>query len=121
MEKMMGHPLSDVWPAMSEAQRFGLVNSIVKMERKLTTAKLSKYGSIYYRNDHPDGLNIKRYIKGSTILATPGTEDISRFVIGPVTQQSFWADEKSDLHIDRGPCRYCSTLLYAALLDQRQV
>ena len=117
MERMTGHQLCDVWPAMSEAKRFGLVKSIVEIEGRLTAAKLSKYGSIYYRNDHPDGLNIE----GSTILATSGTKDTSRFVIGPATQQSFWADEKSDLDIDRGPCRYTPALLYSALFDQRQV
>jgi hypothetical protein len=41
-----------MWPTMSEASRFGLVKSMVEIETKLTTAKLSKYGSIYYRNDH---------------------------------------------------------------------
>ena len=116
MERMTGHQLCDVWPAMSEAKRFGLVKSIVEMERKLTAAKLSKYGSIYYRSDHPDGSKTEE----SSILATSGIKDTSRFVIGPVTQQSFWVDEKSDLDIDRGPCRYYPSLLCSSLFDRRQ-
>jgi len=104
MKRITGRQLCDVWPTMSEASRFGLVKSMVEIETKLTTAKLSKYGSIYYRNDHPDGLNCEE----STILATSGTKDTSRFIIGPVTQQSFWTDEKSDLDINRGPCRCIS-------------
>jgi hypothetical protein len=93
MERVTGRQLCDVWPTMSEAERFGLVKSMVEIETKLTTAKLSKYGSIYYRNDHPDGLDHGE----STILVTSGTKDTSRFIIGPVTQQ--------DLDINRGPCR----------------
>lgn len=83
MEKITSRQLCDAWPTMSEAQRFRypLGKSIV--EAKLTAAKLSKYRSIYYRNDHPDGVGLEEPV----ILANPGIKDISRFFIGPATQQ----------------------------------
>lgn len=43
MEKITSRQLCDAWPTMSE----------------LTTAKLPKYRSIYYRNDHPDGVGLE--------------------------------------------------------------
>ena len=96
MERITGRQLCNVWPTMPEANRFGLVKSVVELETKLIRAKLSKYGSIYYSNNHPDGLDLEE----SSILATFGTNDTSRFIIGPVTQQNFWAVERSDLDIN---------------------
>lgn len=61
------------------------------IEAKLTTAKLSKYRSIYYRNDHPDGVGLEE----PAILANPGIKDISRFFIGPATQQFLLGQMKS--------------------------
>lgn len=85
MEKITSRQLCDAWPTMSEAQRFRypLGKSIVATEAKLTTAKLPKYRSIYYRNDHPDGVGLEE----PATLANPGIKDIPRFFIGHATQQ----------------------------------
>lgn len=112
MERVAGRQLQDVWPTMSEADRFALVKSVVEIEKKLTAAKLLKYGSIYYRDDCPDGSKWE----APTILATSSTKDTSRFSIGPVTQQMFWADERSALDVDRGPCRLPSIIFH--IFDQ---
>ncbi|KAL9601964.1 MAG: hypothetical protein Q9219_002188 [cf. Caloplaca sp. 3 TL-2023] len=99
MERMPGRQLSDVWPNMSQAQRFGLVKSVVEIEKKLMGAKFSRYGSIFYRNDRT---NDPQAVE-STILAAPEGKDTSRFTLGPVVHPVFWIDEKSELDIDRGP------------------
>lgn len=104
MERIPGRQLFDVWPTMSEVERFGLVKGVVAVEKKLMTANLSKYGSIYYRDDCPTGLSLER----SPALATSRAKDISRFVIGPVLQQPFWTDKEASLDISRGPCRCTS-------------
>ena len=101
MERIPGRQLCDVWPKMPEAERFGLVKSMVGIEAKLTTVKLSKYGSIYYRDDHPEGSTYEQ----PAGLTGYNSTDTSRFVIGPVTERHFWADGKLDLEIDRGPCK----------------
>lgn len=102
IERIRGRQLSDVWPTMSEAQRFGLVKSVVQIETKMVNAKLSKYGSLYYRNDYPERLSPEE----STVLCGSETEDVSRFVIGQVAERSFWVDEKGGVEIDRGPCTF---------------
>jgi hypothetical protein len=49
MERVQGLQLSEVWDAMSEAQRFGLVKSLVAIEQKLTSVKFGLHGSLYYK------------------------------------------------------------------------
>jgi hypothetical protein len=70
---------------MPEAQRFGLVRSLVQIETKLTKAKLSKYGSLYYGHDCPDRLNPSE----STLLRDSRIDNVSRIVIGQVVERSF--------------------------------
>lgn len=90
---------------MSEAQRFGLVKSLVQIEAKLVNANIGAYGSLYYRDDCPDGwdvadpalsLSSNNWMKGA----------LAKFVLGPITERSFWADERRDLECDRGPCTF---------------
>ncbi|KAE8355458.1 phosphotransferase enzyme family protein [Aspergillus coremiiformis] len=96
MERVKGRQLSEVWDDMSEAQRFGLVKSLVDVERKLVNAKFTVHGSLYYRNTFPQGISIATLER-----ADQGAQ--SEFVLGPTTQRSFWEDEKEVLEIDRGP------------------
>lgn len=102
MERIPGCQLGDVWPTMPDAECFGLVKSMVNIQTRLTTSKMSKYGSIYYRDDQPDGLAHEQL----DILTSMDSSDTARFTIGPVTERQFWADERFDLNIDRGPCKY---------------
>lgn len=51
MKRIIGHQLSDVWNDMSQAQRFGLVRSLVAIEAKLVETEMPGYGSLYYRDD----------------------------------------------------------------------
>jgi hypothetical protein len=97
MERVRGRQLSEVWDAMSEAQRFGLVKSLVEIEQKLANVKFALHGSLYYKDTYPHG-------RGIIDPAEPEQEATSNFVIGPTTQRSFWEIEKHGLGIDRGPC-----------------
>ncbi|KAF4231061.1 hypothetical protein CNMCM8980_005620 [Aspergillus fumigatiaffinis] len=96
MERVRGRQLSEVWDAMSEAQRFGLVKSLVEIEQKLANVKFALHGSLYYKDMYPHG-------RGIIDPAEPEQEATSNFVIGPTTQRSFWEIEKQGLGIDRGP------------------
>ncbi|KAF4221630.1 hypothetical protein CNMCM6457_001781 [Aspergillus fumigatiaffinis] len=96
MERVRGRQLSEVWDAMSEAQRFGLVKSLVEIEQKLANVKFALHGSLYYKDTYPLG-------RGIIDPAEPEQEATSNFVIGPTTQRSFWEIEKQGLGIDRGP------------------
>ncbi|KAF7166804.1 hypothetical protein CNMCM6106_002502 [Aspergillus hiratsukae] len=96
MERVRGRQLSEVWDALSEAQRFGLVKSLVEIEQKLANVKFALHGSLYYKDTYPHGRSI-------IDPTEPEQEAASKFVIGPTTQRSFWEDEKQELGIDRGP------------------
>jgi hypothetical protein len=89
MERVRGRQLSGIWDAMSEAQRFGLVKSLVEIERKLMSARFTHHGSLYYKDTCPHDKELT-----------------AKFVIGPTTERSFWEDEKRELDFDRGPCRF---------------
>jgi hypothetical protein len=89
MERVRGRQLSGVWNVMSEAQRFGLVKSMVEIERKLMSAQFRCHGSLYYKDTYPHGKEL--------------TE---KFVFGPTTERTFWEDQKRGLGIDRGPCMF---------------
>ncbi|RHZ46471.1 phosphotransferase family protein [Aspergillus thermomutatus] len=89
MERVRGRQLSGVWDAMSEAQRFGLVKSLVEIERKLVSAQFTNHGSLYYKDTYR--------------LPSSNQETAAKFVIGPTTERSFWEDERRGLDIDRGP------------------
>lgn len=102
MERVKGHQLSDVWETMSESQRFGLVKSLVEIERRLASIRFTNYGSLYYDGTRSKSLNVVDSVEQS--VDVPDT--MSKFVIGPTTERSFWVDERGELDIDRGPCEY---------------
>ena len=109
MERVKGRQLSDVWDTMSEAQRFGLVKSLVEIERRLASATFAGYGSLYHKNAIPSSTSM-------AALVEMGEGATREFVLGPTTERSFWEDEKCELDIDRGPCM--STSLLPPFLSQ---
>ncbi|EAW21629.1 phosphotransferase family protein [Aspergillus fischeri NRRL 181] len=86
MQRVKGRQLSGVWDVMSEVQRFGLVKSMVEIERQLMSAQFTSHGSLYYKDTYPRGKEL--------------TE---KFVFGPTTERTFWEDQKRGLDIDQGP------------------
>ncbi|KZF21497.1 hypothetical protein L228DRAFT_261664 [Xylona heveae TC161] len=117
MEKVKGRQLADVWPEMPEYERFHLVENIVEIQKKLMAAKLSKYGSIYYRDAHPTGMLTDNCSTLSIPDAT--TKNTSRFIIGPVAANCFWENGKRDLDIDRGPWNTAEE--YFAAVAKREI
>ena len=97
MERVEGRQLSDVWDTMSEAQRFELVKSLVEIERRLASTTFAGYGSLYHKD---------MILSDKTMTALVGTEQVatSQYVLGPITERSFWEDDKRELNLDRGPC-----------------
>jgi hypothetical protein len=49
MERINKRQLSEAWDTMSEAQRFGLVKSLVAIEQKLMSVKFGLHDSLYYK------------------------------------------------------------------------
>ncbi|OAT01925.1 phosphotransferase enzyme family protein [Blastomyces dermatitidis ER-3] len=100
MKRIKGLQLSEVWPTMSEAQRFRLVKNVVAIEAKLAGIDLLSYGSLYYRDIYPDGLPIAEITSSSHELTV---YIIEKFVFSPSTDRMFWVDEKRELELDQGP------------------
>ncbi|PKY03575.1 kinase-like protein [Aspergillus campestris IBT 28561] len=113
MEKVQGCQLSEVWDNMSEAQRFGLIKSLVNIERKLASTEFAAYGSLYYKDTHPHGRNI------IDRDAAMDDEVISKFELGPTTERSFWEDEKKELDLDRGS--WNSAQEYLSAVAKREI
>lgn len=97
MERVKGRQLSDGWDTMSEAQRFGLVKSLVEIERRLASTTFAGYASLYQKDTIPSS-------KSMAALVEVDQGATREFVLGPTTERSFWEDEKRELEIDRGPC-----------------
>jgi hypothetical protein len=100
MERVQGCQLSEVWPTMSERQRFALVKSLVEIEKRPLSIKFAAHGSVYYKSTYPDGPNAISLDQ----LPSSKQEAGSRFVIGPTTERSFFVDGSHGQRVDQGPC-----------------
>lgn len=107
MKRVTGQQLSAVWDSMSQDQRFGLVRSLVSIEAKLVAARMPGYGSLYYREDYPDGIAIN-----DAPTSSESTE--KAFVLCPFADRQFWVDGRRALDLDCGPCTCSSTQLTPA-------
>lgn len=92
MEKLPGRPIGDAWFDMSEQQRLQFLYEIVKLESALFDIQLPASGSIYYCHDLDSTI--------PTVLI-PGTD--GQFCVGPYTGSRWWAGERANLELDRGP------------------
>jgi len=73
------------------------------MERRLTTTRFSKFGSLYYKNDLPDN---SHSISPLYIDSTGKEMRSEAFDIGPTNHRSFFDFGRGVLDIDRGPCKF---------------
>jgi hypothetical protein len=101
MKRVKGRQLSEVWGTMSEAQRFGLVKNVVAIEAKLARVQMPGYGSIYYKDRYLNGLAMTKAIFPPEFV----TDNVGKFVLGPITDRLFWVDGRGALEMDRGPCK----------------
>ncbi|GMG43378.1 unnamed protein product [Aspergillus oryzae var. brunneus] len=112
MERVNGRQLSEVWATLSEKQRFGLVKSLVEIERKLVNTIFTGIGSLYYKDACPNSYDAV----DKTQLPILKQEAASRFVIGQTTERSFCADERQEQGV-RGPCTCFHDAAFWLLLD----
>ncbi|KAE8344479.1 hypothetical protein BDV24DRAFT_149024 [Aspergillus arachidicola] len=108
MERVNGRQLSEVWATMCEKQRFGLVRNLVEIERKLVNTRFTGIGSLYYKAACSHGHDAV----DQTQLPMLKQEKASRFVIGPITERPFGADERQEQGL-RGPWRTVEEYLTA--------
>lgn len=100
MDKVGGRQLSEVWGEMSDAQKGDLVKSVVAIEAKLAKSRLSKYGSLYFKECCP----LEQCHDSAGDVLVDQSQKHPKFIIGPTAERTFWTDGRNTLDIDRGPC-----------------
>jgi hypothetical protein len=100
MEFVRGTNLSDIWFDLGEREIISISRQLAKLESKMMSIALPAGGSLYYTKDLEN-------VAGSASRPTgPGiTLEDKRFCVGPDTRLPLWYGRRSQLDLDRGPCR----------------
>lgn len=91
MEKVVGDALCDRWNSLTTKELGEVIQGIVSIESQLFSARLPKYGSLYYTG------SIDKDFHDPVIGG--------RFCVGPMATQAFWQEKRSEMVVDRGPCK----------------
>ena len=104
MEFVEGTNLSDIWFDLGEGDIISISRQLVELESKMMSIAFPAGGSLYYTKDL------------EKVTGRPGIplED-ERFCVGPETRLVLWYGRRSQLDVDRGPCRPLSDLFYDIL------
>ncbi|KAI0868933.1 kinase-like domain-containing protein [Hypoxylon argillaceum] len=101
MEEAAGVQLSQVWDTLPIESKLEIVKDLVNIEKKLLSISFTRYGSLYFAHQGFLGC-VKAQVVGD-VSASLIAEIESRYVIGPMADGDFWAGERKDMTIDRGP------------------
>ncbi|KAL8880661.1 MAG: hypothetical protein Q9192_007971 [Flavoplaca navasiana] len=96
MEKVAGKPLRTCWHSLTDKEIAKIIGQLVYIEAALFAVNLPAAGSIYHRHD----LDLETFT-----VPIPGLSEDSDFCIGPSADASWWLGERTDLILDRGPCK----------------
>lgn len=94
MEFVKGTSLSDIWFDLGEEDIISISRQLAELESKMMSVAFPAGGSLYYTRDL------------EKVAGGPGVplED-ERFCVGPDTRLPLWHGKRSQLDVDRGPCR----------------
>ncbi|KAI0104819.1 kinase-like domain-containing protein [Nemania sp. FL0031] len=101
MEEAAGVQLSQVWDTLPLKAKLGIVKDLVGIEKKLLSISFTRYGSLYFAHQGFSSC-VKAQVVGD-FSASLIAEIESRYVIGPMADSGFWAGERKNMAIDRGP------------------
>jgi len=94
MEFVRGTKLSDIWLDLEEREIISVLRQLAQLESKMMSIAFPAGGSLYYAKD------LEKVSGGPGIPLEDG-----RFCVGPDTRLSLWFGRRSQLDVDRGPCR----------------
>ena len=106
MEFVRGTKLSDIWLDLGEQEIISVLRQLVQLESKMMSISFPAGGSLYYAQD------LEKAAGGPGIPL----ED-ERFCVGPDVRLPLWYGRRSQLEVDRGPCRPLSAF-FITLLNQ---
>ena len=101
MEFVQGTNLSDVWFDLGEQETISVLRQLTQLESKMMSISFPAGGSLYYAHD------LEKVAGGPGI---PLKDE--RFCVGPDVRLPLWYGRRSQLDVDRGPCRPFSSFFY---------
>ena len=100
LEFVQGTNLSDIWFDLGEGEIISISRQLAEFESKMMSITFLAGGSLYYTAD------LENAAGSATWLTRPGiTLEDKRFCVGPDTSLRLWYGRRSQLDLDRGPCR----------------
>ena len=112
MEFVQGTNLSDIWFDLGEREIISISRQLAELESKMMSIAFPAGGSLYYTED------LENAAGGASRPSRPGiTLDDKRFCVGPDTSLSLWYGRRSQLDLDRGPCRPLSAFFFNTPLN----
>lgn len=100
MESVEGTPLGDMWFDLEEGDIISITRQLPEFEWKMMSVAFPAGGSLYYARD---------------LEKVAGRSGISleneRLCVCPDTRLVLWSGRRSQLDVDRGPCRPLSAFL----------
>ncbi|KAJ6578076.1 protein kinase subdomain-containing protein PKL CAK Fmp29 [Mycena capillaripes] len=100
MEFVRGAKLADVWFDLGEREIISVLRQLAQLESKMMSISFPAGGSLYYAQD------LEKVAGGPGI---PLEDEC--FCVGPDTGLPLWFGRRSQLEVDRGPCRPLSALI----------
>ena len=104
MEFVKGIKLSDIWLDLGEQEIISVLRQLTQLESKIMSISFPVGGSLYYAHD------LEKVDGGPGI---PLKDE--RFCVGPDVRLPLWYGRRSQLDVDRGPCRQISSLFLSPL------
>ncbi|RDW93814.1 aminoglycoside phosphotransferase family protein [Aspergillus mulundensis] len=95
MSKVPGRRLSEVWPDLDDEAKEKVAIQIVRLEADIMGLKFPASGSLYFKNDLPEGTE--------TYNRKRATDTRDPIVVGPSAQRDWWTGFRAQLHVHRGP------------------
>jgi hypothetical protein len=107
MEFIRGTKLSDVWLELGESDIVSILRQLAQLESQMMSISFPAGGSLYYAHDLE---------KVARRAAIPLKDE--RFCVGPDTRLPMWYGRRSQLDVDRGPCKPLSAFFSITPLNQ---
>ena len=100
MELLRGTNLADIWFELNEEEIISVSRQLAELESKMMAISFPAGGSLYYARD----------LEKATGKPGIPLED-ARFCVGPDTRLPMWHGRRSQLVVNRGPCKPPSAFL----------
>ena len=97
MEFVKGTKLTDLWMQLKEADLASILRQLVKLESSIMSIPFPAGGSLYYVDDLEKVAGEKTGIQ----MSLQG----KHFCIGPDVRLHMWYGRRSQLDVNRGPCK----------------